>query len=90
MDLWAERNGQSAAANTCCHGDDETLRDPNDGLEKRIDYVLARPAAGYAVGPVQFTIFGDELSERTTPSAMWPSDHAGLFAGVVLQKRLQP
>jgi endonuclease/exonuclease/phosphatase family metal-dependent hydrolase len=84
-DLWTLRNGRSPAEFTCCHGDDETLREPSDGLEKRIDYILARPASGYAVGPVPFTIFGDNLSERTA-TGMWPSDHAGLFAGLVLQK----
>lgn len=84
-DLWALRNGRSPAEFTCCHGDDETLRDPADGLEKRIDYILARPASGYAIGPVPFSIFGDNLSERTV-TGMWPSDHAGLFAGLVLQK----
>ena len=87
VDLWTRRNGTSAAANTCCHGDDETLRDVNDGLEKRIDYVLARPAAGYAIGPVNFGIFGDDPAERTA-TGMWPSDHAGLFATLVLQARI--
>ena len=85
VDLWTLRNGRSPAEFTCCHGDDETLRDPNDGLEKRIDYILARPASDYAMGPVTFSIFGDNLSERTA-TGMWPSDHAGLFAGLVLQK----
>ena len=84
-DLWTLRNGKSPARYTCCHGDDETLRDPDDGLEKTIDYVMARGVPGYAIGPVQFTIFGDDLAERTT-TGMWPSDHAGLFAGLVLQK----
>jgi endonuclease/exonuclease/phosphatase family metal-dependent hydrolase len=86
-DLWAVRNGRAPAEFTCCHGDDETLRDPGDGLEKRIDYILARPASGYAIGPVPFSIFGDDLSERTT-TGMRHSDHAGLFAGLVLQKAL--
>lgn len=84
-DLWTLRNGKSPARYTCCHGDDETLRDPDDGLEKTIDYVMARAVPGYAIGPVQFGIFGDNLSERTA-TGMWPSDHAGLRAGVVLQK----
>ena len=85
VDLWMLRNGNSPLRATCCHGDDETLRDANDGLEKTIDYVMARAIPGYAIGPVQFTIFGDNLTERTA-TGMWPSDHAGLFAQLVLQK----
>jgi endonuclease/exonuclease/phosphatase family metal-dependent hydrolase len=84
-DLWPLRNGNSAARATCCYGSDETLRDPNDGLEKTIDYVMARAVPGYMIGPVQFEIFGDDLVERTA-TGMWPSDHAGLLAGLVLQK----
>ena len=85
VDLWTLRNGSSPLRATCCHGDDETLRDANDGLEKTIDYVMARAIPGYAIGPVQFTIFGDNLTERTA-TGMWPSDHAGLFAQLVLQR----
>ena len=85
VDLWTLRNGNSPLRATCCHGDDETLRDANDGLEKTIDYVMTRAIPGYTVGPVQFTIFGDNLTERTA-TGMWPSDHAGLFAQLVLQK----
>jgi len=85
VDLWTLRNGNSPLRATCCHGDDETLRDANDGLEKTIDYVMTRAIPGYTTGPVQFTIFGDNLVERTA-TGMWPSDHAGLFAQLVLQK----
>jgi len=83
IDLLQAQNGGSAAGHTCCQAD-PALRNPSPTLVKRIDYVLVRPADGYAVGPMDIQVFGDDASERTA-SGMWPSDHAGLFAKLVLQ-----
>jgi hypothetical protein len=87
VDLWTSRLGPAPSDNpngfTCCELD-PALRDPQPTLTKRIDYVMARPAAGYRVGPVRFPIFGDDLNERTA-TGMWPSDHAGLLVGLVMQ-----
>lgn len=86
VDLWTSRLGPAPTDNpngfTCCESD--ALRNPTPTLVKRIDYVMARPAGGYRVGPVRFSIFGDDLSDRTA-TGMWPSDHAGLLAGLVMQ-----
>ena len=87
MDLWTSRLGPAPSDNpngfTCCELD-PALRDPQPTLTKRVDYVMARPASGYRVGPVRFSIFGDDLSERTA-TGMWPADHAGLLVGLVMQ-----
>jgi endonuclease/exonuclease/phosphatase family metal-dependent hydrolase len=87
VDLWTSRLGPAPSDNpngfTCCELD-PALRNPQPTLTKRIDYVMARPASGYSVGPVRFLIFGDDLAERTA-TGMWPADHAGLLVGLVMQ-----
>ncbi len=86
VDLWTRHLGPAPAGNpngfTCCQAD--SLNNATSALVKRIDYVMARPADGYRVGPVRFTIFGDDPSERTA-TGLWPADHAGLFVGLVMQ-----
>ena len=86
VDLWTRGLGPAPAGNvtgfTCCQAD--SLNNATSALSKRIDYVVARPASGYRVGPVRFTIFGDDLSERTA-SGLWPADHTGLLVGLVMQ-----
>lgn len=84
IDLLQEQYGTGAAGYTCCQSD-PGLRNPSPTLVKRIDYVMVRPAEGYKLGPMDIQVFGDEPSERTS-TGMWPSDHAGLFAKLVLQK----
>lgn len=89
VDLWTQRLGPPPRDNpngfTCCELD-PALRNPQPTLTKRIDYVMARPADGYGVGPVRFSIFGDDLAERTA-AGMWPADHAGLLVGLVMQHK---
>jgi endonuclease/exonuclease/phosphatase family metal-dependent hydrolase len=88
VDLWTRRLGPAPAGNpdglTCCQAD--SLDNATSALVKRIDYVVARPASGYRVGPVRFTIFGDDLSERTA-TGLWPADHTGLLVGLVMQHK---
>lgn len=83
-DLWTRRLGLPLAEETCCR-QDETLRSSltDDPLTERKDYVWVRPDAGRRVGPVRFTLFGDQPWERT-PSGLWVSDHLGLPVGLVL------
>ena len=89
VDLWTSRLGPAPSDNpngfTCCELD-PALRNPQPTLTKRIDYVMARPADGYRVGPVRFSIFGDDLAERTA-TGMWSADHAGLLVGLVMQHK---
>lgn len=62
---------------------DYDLLNPTANLTRRIDLVLVRapnPHPGsQPIGPVQATVIGDELQDRTA-AGMWPSDHAGVVA----------
>ena len=80
-DLWTARIGRPESSATCCHSPD--LQDATSMLDRRLDYVWIKADAHRRVGPAVMTVFGDELKERTS-SGLWPSDHGGLFAGVVL------
>lgn len=79
LDSWLERNGPKTGTGfTCCQNSD--LRNPASLLFKRIDLVMVRPerhGKSNTLHPLDFTIFGDELSERTV-NGLWPSDHAGM------------
>lgn len=81
IDLWTVRIGPQAGGGTCCHQSD--LRDQSTDLQQRIDYVWVRPDAGRRVATAIVTVFGDRLRDRTR-GGLWPSDHAGLFAGALL------
>jgi endonuclease/exonuclease/phosphatase family metal-dependent hydrolase len=74
-DAWTGMRGPGF---TCCHAAD--LRNPAPTLTERIDYVLFRGTLSSSVAE----LVGEEPADRT-PSGLWPSDHAGLWA--VLQQR---
>ena len=83
QDSWLERNGPKTGTGfTCCQNAE--LNNPASALFKRIDFVMVRPdrhGNSATLHPLGFTIFGDELGERTV-SGLWPSDHAGLIAAM--------
>lgn len=85
VDMWGRNLEHVSSGFTCCH--DADLSNPTVNLEKRIDLILVRnppvPQAKSAVGSVQATVVGDELSNRTT-SGLWPSDHAGVVAQLLI------
>jgi len=64
----------------------------NDEVQftQRIDFVFARndiPLVDEpAIGPVVATVVGDEQDDRTTPTGLWPSDHAGIVARLYLPR----
>jgi len=62
---------------TCCQADD--LLNGASSLNSRIDLILTRGDFGV----LQATVIGDEQADRT-PSGLWPSDHAGVVATLVL------
>ncbi len=64
---------------TCCFN--ETLDDPDAMLSSRIDLVLVRNATTPAATVNTAEVLGDELDDLT-PSGLWPSDHAGVFASL--------
>jgi len=83
-DAWLEAAGPASPGYTCCQ--DADLRNDMSLLEKRIDFVLVRNAAGMPgeggfPGAVHAAIVGDDPGDRTQ-SGLWPADHAGLFAGL--------
>ena len=72
--------------NTAPHAYD--LLNPTANLTRRIDLVLVRtpnPHPGsQPIGPVQATVIGDELQDRTA-AGLWPSDHAGVVTTLHLR-----
>lgn len=75
-DAWT-RNHPRHAGETCCF--DATLRDPDNPLTSRIDLVLH----GQDVKAPRARVVGDEVGDRTD-SGLWPSDHAGVVARLVV------
>jgi endonuclease/exonuclease/phosphatase family metal-dependent hydrolase len=82
-DAWvaAGRDGAAGrvrrAGATC--GQSATLDNGPSTLRERIDYVWVRDVLVRAA-----RVVGDQQSDRTTPSNLWPSDHACLVVDVVL------
>ena len=76
QDAWT-RSHRRAPGNTCCF--DPALTDPTDPLTSRIDLVLTTPD----VRAPRATVVGEEPADRTA-SGLWPSDHAGVVARLVL------
>lgn len=78
-DSWV-RNHPGDPGFTCCLG--ATLTDPDNPLTSRIDLVLHSPD----VKAARATIVGDDPAEMTA-SGLWPSDHAGVVARLVVPAR---
>jgi hypothetical protein len=83
-DAWdAFRPG--VAGYTCCHAAD--LSDHVARFTQRIDYVLARGLRDEGKAVIgSITIIGDQPADRVSGPAgwIWPSDHAGLAATLLL------
>jgi len=77
LDAWLLANPEDQGL-TCCHN--ELLNNPVAAFYSRIDLVLTRGLPGI----VWADVVGDEPSDRT-PSGLWPSDHAGVVAVVLLK-----
>ena len=85
VDLWAQAHpGGGAPEFTCCHLPD--LSNTASSLAQRIDFVLVRDApqsgSGRVLGSVKIEVLGEESGDRL--GGLWPSDHAGLVAGLRL------
>jgi hypothetical protein len=78
-DSWP-RNHPGDPGFTCCLG--ATLTDPDNPLTSRIDLVLHSPD----VKAARATIVGDDPADMTA-SGLWPSDHAGVVARLVVPAR---
>jgi hypothetical protein len=86
LDAWDKRSNPGDDPGFTANHDGD-LRNDIVHLEKRIDLVLVRNRPGGAprsvLGSVFGIVVGDELQDRT-PSGLWPSDHAGVVARMVI------
>ncbi|WP_368731136.1 endonuclease/exonuclease/phosphatase family protein [Bacillus wiedmannii] len=74
-DVWVEvGKGQGF---TCCQGSD--LLNAVSSLNRRIDFILLKNGWN----PIVADVVGEEQHDRTS-TALWPSDHAGVFASLQL------
>lgn len=78
-DAWVTAN-RAQDGDTCCF--DAGVRDPADPLTSRIDLVVV----GDGVEALDAEVVGEEPSDRTG-SGLWPSDHAGVVAELVVAPR---
>jgi endonuclease/exonuclease/phosphatase family metal-dependent hydrolase len=86
-DIWLERRGAFDTGYTCCQA--PILDNMMSQLNERIDLVWARQAPDH-YGPsfirnARAEVIGQELSDKTLPMGLWPSDHAGVSASMVLR-----
>ena len=60
-----------------------------DWLEERVDLIWARQASDYVGLPflinVRANVIGEDAKDKTVPSGLWPSDHGGVAARLVLR-----
>jgi hypothetical protein len=87
-DTWTVRNGASDDGFTCCQED--LLTNDESSLDERIDHIWVRPPVAGAQGPkflttVHSITVGDRQKDRTA-SWLWPSDHAGVVAGMTFRQ----
>jgi hypothetical protein len=87
IDTWLQRNGPFEFGHTCCQA--TRLDNEASQLNERVDLVWARQASDY-VGPpflvnVRANVIGEEEKDKTVPGGLWPSDHGGVAARLVLR-----
>jgi endonuclease/exonuclease/phosphatase family metal-dependent hydrolase len=80
VDAWSEAHGGDPGY-TCCQA--QNLLNATSSLNQRIDLALLR--GGVSVDDVN--LIGDSDGDRTTPSGLWPADHAGLIATLDIPER---
>ncbi len=77
IDTWSQRKKEEEGF-TCCFN--ETLDDPYAVLFERIDHIFLLPR-DRVVKKIKARLVGDRLTDMT-PGGLWPSDHAGVVAGI--------
>jgi hypothetical protein len=83
VDMWSQAHPREPGY-SCCQASD--LRNPASQLVKRVDLILVRHRTnpvGRLTGGVHVDIVGEDPMDRT-PSGLWPSDHAGFVARLML------
>ncbi len=91
VDAWEQGGKRKDPGFTCCQ--DPDLRNDASALDQRLDFVLLRTALsqgadGRIPGRVDASIIGRDQADRTSPTSLWPSDHAGLLVGLRLPSGL--
>lgn len=69
---------------TCCQ--QAHLRNVGSLLDQRIDYILFRKSADGRLRLAHLELLGTDQEDKT-PSGMWPSDHAGVAAELLMGSR---
>jgi endonuclease/exonuclease/phosphatase family metal-dependent hydrolase len=78
VDAWVVVHGPAGGFTA---GQTELLDNVPSKLDHRIDYVLYQPQD---VEAVTAEVIGEELDDRTA-GGLWPSDHAGVVATLVIR-----
>lgn len=90
-DIWQSGPfGRHKPGLTCCQ--EEDLMNETSTFDRRIDHIFVRSGVEFlptqAVGPNISFVVGDRQKAKT-PSGLWPSDHAGVFARMRLPVQTQ-
>jgi endonuclease/exonuclease/phosphatase family metal-dependent hydrolase len=88
IDTWTVRKAPPGEGFTCCQ--DDLLANENSLLDQRFDHIWLRaPFGGSPVSDFlvtsQVRTVGDDQEDRTV-DWLWPSDHAGVFANMVIRQ----
>ena len=83
-DLWVQQPNRADLGDTASLG--ELVQDKAPAFERRIDLVLARPAAQVQIADSRAEVTGSDPQDRDPATGLWPSDHAG----VVVQLEVRP
>jgi hypothetical protein len=84
-DVW-DAHPRAGDGFTCCHAGDLSNALPD--MDQRIDLVLVRDPAGAGAQflPLAVKLVGDQVQDRRR-FGVWPSDHAGVAASMLLPGR---
>jgi endonuclease/exonuclease/phosphatase family metal-dependent hydrolase len=77
-DAWLEHRPGNPNGFTCCQNED--LFNPQSALYERIDLILTSEVPR----KVKVDLVGNQIPDKTYPSGLWPSDHAGVAARLTL------
>ena len=87
-DAWTRRVGRPDPGFTCCQN--EFLTNEESELDERIDLIFVRNDTDFPafsdLGPVKARVLGARERDKT-PSGLWPSDHAGVAAKLIIPVR---
>jgi hypothetical protein len=88
IDTWTVRKAPPGDGFTCCQ--DDLLTNDESLLDARFDYIWLRAPFGGSPVPdflvtSQVRTVGDDQEDRTA-DWLWPSDHAGVFANMVIRQ----